>query len=676
MPCVPPIRKCKRCKEKQLKCDETRPRCGRCTSGGIECPGYIRHKFVDESAKLRRHGKTLRSRNERKTPSYQKNGLVSWRVEMGDRRTTRSMNSNQDVAQASDDSFMQPEAFESQTLARAREEAKDFSDPNETALENDQSCVPQRDSQRVSWSATNIDEGRSGTRPNHPDSSILSNGSTGTPLMLEAPRDVGQREPGEYYLPPPGVSPRHGEQSGSDHICSELTGNLLDLSSSDDFFSVHVPIRANDSSTLRYAMASIAAKHLGRVKNRRYSAGHNASASLHATHARVDWSPRAAKYYQLATAGLHHSTSLGTFIPSSNMAMSPIRLVDQWMRSYLGHYSFDARDETPRGISILRKTEELLAALESGGMVAAVVWDFGSLFETIQKLHIDSSPEFSSGIRAAFWNFVRLDLFSSYFNRVASNIDSERLTLWRCAGINIDNEGRFQLPLREEALVREYQAANGGLLLVFKIVNFLAKQKQAQLARWTGPPLSLDGRGIPSPSQNPFPDPAVWLRLCFELQAWVESLPETFRPFLRAEEAEEPFTIEGKPIDQIFYGRPGGAAAIQHYHFGRIALLLNQPTDPINSLSTSFDRLRGYWEVSREVEFHIREICGIALGRPPDAVRIFMIPTLFAVGQCLENPGEHALVTYLLSSVEMDLGWATDYTIQRLQAYWASWRNK
>jgi hypothetical protein len=178
--------------------------------------------------------------------------------------------------------------------------------------------------------------------------------------------------------------------------------------------------------------------------------------------------------------------------------------------------------------------------------------------------------------------------------------------------------------------------------------------------------LSLDGRGIPSPSQNPFPDPAVWLRLCFELQAWVESLPETFRPFLRAGEAEEPFTVEGKPIDQIFYGRPGGAAAIQHYHFGRIALLLNQPTDPINSLSTSFDRLRGYREVSREVEFHTREICGIALGRPPDAVRIFMIPILFAVGQCLENPGEHALVPYLLSSVEMDLGWATDYTIQRL----------
>lgn len=300
----------------------------------------------------------------------------------------------------------------------------------------------------------------------------------------------------------------------------------------------------------------------------------------------------------------------------------------------------------------------------------------GSLFETIQKLHTDPDQFFSLGIRAAFWNLIRQDLFGAYFRRSATNIDPENLALWRFAGINIDNEGHLQfVPLREGGMSFSDQAANGGLWLVFKIVNFLAKQKQAQLARWIGSPsLSLDGQDT---NLNPFPDPAVWLRLCFELQAWLESLPETFRPSLRTEQPKgSSRLIDGKFIPEIFYGRPACAAAIQHYHFGRIALLLNQPTDPINSLSTSFDRLRGYREVSREVEFHSREICGIALGWPPDAVRIFMIPILFAVGQCLENPDEHVLITKLLRSVEEDLGWATDSTIQKLQASWSRWHNK
>ncbi|KAJ6084220.1 hypothetical protein N7486_011020 [Penicillium sp. IBT 16267x] len=359
-----------------------------------------------------------------------------------------------------------------------------------------------------------------------------------------------------------------------------------------DFFSVHVPIRANDNSTLKYALASITAKHLGRVGKRRYSVGFNTSAGLeiHAITAQVDWSSLAVNYYRMATAERSHSTSSrGTFPYYGKQ------------RRYLQHFG--------RQLSGIR-----------------------SLFETIQQLHIDLSPEVSLGIRAALWNSVQLDLFSSYFNCSASNLDSENLTLWRCAGINIDGEGRFQLSLHERGPVREYQAANCGLWLVFKIVNFLAKQKQARLARWPGSPVSLGGRGVPSSSQNPFPDPAVWLRLCFKLQAWVESLPETFRPFLRVGEPKDPSTIEGKPIPEILYGRPACAAAIRHYHFGRIALLLNQPTDPINSL---------------KVEFHAREICGIALGRPPDSVRIFMIPILFAVGQCLENPGEHGLVTNL-----------------------------
>ncbi|KAJ5778198.1 transcriptional regulator family: Fungal Specific TF [Penicillium odoratum] len=672
---VPPS-KCKRCQEKQIKCDEARPKCHRCTSAGIECPGYAQHRFVDENSRLRRrYGKGNRARNEKNTSSYHKNGFLSWRVGMQYRRSTRSVNPSRDITKARDRSFVHSEDSALQTA----EHATAFEDGNdETILESDQPFVYQ------------TDQGQSGTRLNHLQISTF-------PSILENSESFGDGQPTERYLPHPGDLSQQNVKTRPDETCSDFIGNefevqyllrhysnvigpWLDLSNSDQFFTVHVPIRANDNLSLKYTVAAFAAKHLGRVKSSRSSSRFDTSTGLanmniQENGVQIDWSLRAEHYHKMATAELSHIT-LNSSLSGSSMATS----VRKWMTSDHGYHSLDLI-EIPRDVSKLRTTEELLVSLvlltlyklidENAENWPQHLSEIGPLFETIQNLHTDPSPIFSLGIQAAFWTFVRLDLFSSYFNRCTSYLDPENLTLWRAAGIKIDDGGGFQLPLREGGLIQEYQAANVGLWLVFKIVNFLAKQKQAQMARWVGsPPISLDGRSVQSPNQHPFPDPAVWLRLCFELQAWFDSLPETFRPFLRTEEPKDPSTIERKPIPEIFYGRSACAAAIQHYHFGRIALLLNQPMDPINSLSTSFDRLRG------EVEFHTREICGIALGRPPDTVRIFMIPILFAVGQCLENPDEHLFVVNLLRSVETDLGGATDYTIQRLQAFWSSWHRK
>lgn len=37
------------------QCDETRPHCQRCTTAGIECPGYVQtRKFIDQGATVRR----------------------------------------------------------------------------------------------------------------------------------------------------------------------------------------------------------------------------------------------------------------------------------------------------------------------------------------------------------------------------------------------------------------------------------------------------------------------------------------------------------------------------------------------------------------------------------------------------------------------------------------------
>lgn len=141
----------------------------------------------------------------------------------------------------------------------------------------------------------------------------------------------------------------------------------LDLSDVEGFFSVHVGIRANDDLTLKYAMAAISAKQLGRVKNLIHSGRNRSSTqfvdmSRGANCAQVDWSLRAANYYKLATAELGQSTSLDHSVPGSSIDMSPINVVHQWIGNNLGHHSFSI-DKSSRGSAILRKTEDLLAAV-------------------------------------------------------------------------------------------------------------------------------------------------------------------------------------------------------------------------------------------------------------------------------------------------------------------------
>lgn len=298
------------------------------------------------------------------------------------------------------------------------------------------------------------------------------------------------------------------------------------------------------------------------------------------------------------------------------------------------------------------------------------------MFESLLNAHSTASALFSHGIRAAFWNFARQDYLGSYFTRSPTHFDLENLALWRTAGIAINNQKGFHLVRNGAVLSQEDQAANGLIWLNIKVINFLARSKQIQLAQWTGSPPATSSEipdASPGAGQLPYPDTDTWLKLCFEFQTWFENVPETFRASVRIERPKDlSKTAEGShlPFPEIFHGLTTCAAAMQHYHFGRIALLLNRPADVISAPSTAFDRLQGYREITKEVEFRSRELCGIALGRPQGGVRIFMVPLLVAVGQCLESTEEHQIIVDLLRGVEADLGWTTEYAIQKLQDSW------
>lgn len=287
-------------------------------------------------------------------------------------------------------------------------------------------------------------------------------------------------------------------------------------------------------------------------------------------------------------------------------------------------------------------------------------------------------PFFLHGTRAAFWNFARQDYLSSYMNRSPTHLDPDNLPLWRAAGLPIDEQGNIR-PNSEAVkagtgLTREDLAANTLIWLITKVINFLAQYRESQMAQWTTPSSSSDSPLPASSASGPglYPTTSTWLKICFEFQTWFEDLPETFRPCIRIEHPNDVSKgpeVGHLPFPEIFYSQTSCAATMQQYHFARIALLLNRPPDAVSAPSSAFDRLQGYREVAKEVEYRSREICGIALGRPQGAVRIHTVPLLFAVGQCLERPEERQIILDILRGVEADLGWATDYAIKKLQVW-------
>lgn len=292
------------------------------------------------------------------------------------------------------------------------------------------------------------------------------------------------------------------------------------------------------------------------------------------------------------------------------------------------------------------------------------------LFSQLLNLLAQGSGDhssFSSGVTAAFWNFARMDYLASYYNRLPTHLDADDYALWRAAGLSVDDQGNLSSPdslTRSQAFSQEDIAANSLTRLLNKLTNFLAASKKSQLEHWVGgasPEVPASSRSTPSSSDS-YPNSATWLKLSFEFQSWVERIPETFRPCLRLEKPT-PFPT----FPEIFYSLTSCAAAMQQYHFGRLALSLNRPSDDVSGPSTSFDRLQGYRDLTKEVDHRCREICGIALGRPASGARVHMITMLYAVGQCMEKPEEKQVVVDLLRGIEADLGWSTATQVQKLQ---------
>lgn len=111
---------------------------------------------------------------------------------------------------------------------------------------------------------------------------------------------------------------------------------------------------------------------------------------------------------------------------------------------------------------------------------------------------------------------------------------------------------------------------------------------------------------------------------------------------------------------EVFFTMPICAATMQLYHFARILLLLNPPT--IQTTAHNYS--------STSAIKHAHSIIGIALGRPPPAVRVEMLLPLYIAGVCLDDDEERTVLLELLRAIEMDTGCETEGRCLELTRRW------
>ncbi|GAB1197651.1 hypothetical protein APSETT444_006952 [Aspergillus pseudonomiae] len=645
MPGVPSNKACERCKKRHLKCDEARPKCQRCTNAGVDCPGYVQtRKFIDQGASCFRDG-----------VSYQQ------------ATSERLLSSNQHVDQQSPGPGQAQSALPPSASWRSSESDQSGAPSplqnmriNSTKSPIQMNAANFMASQSMTDAAsvgmTSLDQSQSTAIRSTGHSPLNINNAASPHVQGNAYNGLRSRPPSSHTAS--GSPSQPSERDEFRDIFSELlTGTEHEMA----FLIRHY----SENLGPCFAIAALAAKHLGRMKGAKSPASGGmftspATMEVYPNATQVDWFLKATNYYYIAASRMNSAISEAYTSISSSAILeeSAIQIASRWLSLQPQQSSPGA--EEPAASTLSRKTENILAA---------------STLMTMYKLLDEPAENWQS---AAFWNLARLDYLSAYINRVPTQLDHHNLTLWRAAGISIDETGTISLhakDMTDKALSHEDLAANSLTWLVAKVINFLAESKKLQWEQLTGHSSS----DPPTPSSasttfTPYPSTSTWLKLCFDFQSWFEGLPETFRPCLRLDNPKDLSKVPEivyLPFPEIFYGLTSCAATMQQYHFGRLALSLNRPPDAVSGPSTAFDRLQGYRELMKETEYRVREICGIALGRPRSAARVYTIPLLFAVGQCFENPEERQIVVDLLRGIEADLGWETSVRIQKLQASWA-----
>lgn len=248
------------------------------------------------------------------------------------------------------------------------------------------------------------------------------------------------------------------------------------------------------------------------------------------------------------------------------------------------------------------------------------------------------------------------------------------MDLWRRFGLRTEDFGvhipadeepsHFSPPSThwDEASLPESVISNAMIWLLGRVINFTTSGDSIAPFEYA---LPAGYRPVVAVPQEMLLE--TWKQLEDQLRKWHDSLPATFAPAARI--SCENGTCSS--LDRIFYTIPMCAATMQSYHMARVLLLVNRPQESTAIRSTVTSRMKSYKEIQRQALEHSREICGISLAEPPDSVRINSLQPLFVAGQCFNDSSDRAQIIDLLVGVEQDLGWKSEYYVDKLRTQWA-----
>jgi len=494
-----------------------------------------------------------------------------------------------------------------------------------------------------------------------------------------------------------------------------LSDNLrMDLFDMKMYFSRVAPLKASRNVLLRSCIAAIASKQLGRITTNKEGWSLLEQQSPKPVILRIypdvthnEWFFKAASYYDKAISYLRiylqntdivgnhalrdKSVSSGYKVPeqisspglddNANSCRQPLKrrrtsktrpsglnnddllvaisilseyeLLDHYERELLQYkclpYSLDITDNVPYrhlgGLHTLLKNEHPLPDVTSPSTVPL--------------------PDFSRAYQAAFWNFARVDCTTAYANRTKPQLNTEDLALWEAVGIQVTTDGRFYGAFTEDTTgikptVSEELASRTLIWILLQILHMIAEDNSSSQAIANSQNSSA-GEDLDQYCE----------RLNKALDDWYAALPETFYPFAKIRRTDTRFTDQATGSErfaELLFSIPNCGAVLQLYHFARTLLLLNQPLPP-NGQQPGI-RLRQLRDVSKQSEFHSREVCGLMLGNTRSSCPVPLIEPLYLAGVCLEAENEKKIVLNLLQFIENETGYSTDYRRREIRSQW------
>ncbi|TKA80339.1 hypothetical protein B0A49_03652 [Cryomyces minteri] len=306
---------------------------------------------------------------------------------------------------------------------------------------------------------------------------------------------------------------------------SEGPGQWMDLFDLGTFFASDVPVKAVSNNLLKYAAVAYAAKALGRVHGRKPVMGGPASRQaeieVFPNSDQVDWFHKGAKYYDVAVSLLRQALQDDTGSLSRRSAedvelgsaMESQGIEDQ---AILCVYEFlDASGTEWSGH--LNGAKSLIDIAKDSMMPLQLP----SPDPTLQ-----SRLRISKARKATFWNIARQDMLAAFINNSHTRLNPEELSLWKEAGLMIDDQGYIvpsnttESGLPEgESVMREDMISNALIWLVSKLVNYMAAGDQLP------PEFAPFGSAVPQRSLLEY-----WYHLRNQFQVWFDGLPLPFKP--------------------------------------------------------------------------------------------------------------------------------------------------